>query len=44
MDEVSAPLTGLGKKRSGRAVGVIVPSRRVRMAKGKYMAGLQKSD
>jgi hypothetical protein len=31
MDEVSAPLTGLSKKRSGRAVSIIVPSWRVRM-------------
>jgi len=43
MDEVSAPLTGLGKKKSGRAVGIIVPSWRVRMAKGKCIAGLRNS-
>ena len=44
MDEVSAPLTGLSKKRRGRAVSIIVPSRRFRMPKRKCMAGLQKSD
>jgi hypothetical protein len=42
MDEVSALLTGLKKRRS-RAVGIIVVSRRVRMPKGKCMAGLRNS-
>jgi hypothetical protein len=41
---VSAPLTGLSKKRRRRALGIIVPSRRVRMPKGKCMAGLRNSD
>ena len=43
MDEVSAPLTGPSKKTRGRAVGIIVPSRRGRMPKGKCMAGLGNS-
>jgi hypothetical protein len=42
-DEVSASLTGLSEKKRDRAISIIVPSRRVRMPKGKYMAGLRKS-
>jgi len=41
--EMSAPLTGLSRKKRDRAISIIVPSRCVRMPKGKYMAGLRKS-
>ena len=41
--EVSASLTGLSTKKRGKAISIIVPSRCVRMPKGKYMAGLRKS-
>jgi hypothetical protein len=30
-------------KKKDRAISIIVPSRRVRKPKGKYMAGLRKS-
>ena len=41
--EMSAPLTGLSTKKTGGPISIIVPSRCVRMPKGKYMAGLRKS-